>query len=102
MILKGHVPLLLLSSVRSAPSHGFAIAEELRRKSRGEFDFDDAVVYAGLHKLEGEGFVKSRWEVVDLRKCRVYQLTDKGRKALGEQKTQWSRFVTAMEAVLET
>src|SRR5688500_5159626 len=102
MVLKGHVTLLLLTSVRSSPSHGFAIAEELRRKSRGEFDFDDGVVYAGLHRLEKDGLLKSHWEKVDRRKCRVYELTDEGRSRLGDQRSQWRRFARAMEAILES
>lgn len=101
MTLKGYVNLLLLRSVRDLPSHGQAIAEELRRKSKGVFDFDDAVVYTGLHRLESEGLLVSHWTEVEGRRCRVYQPTDKGRTAMTDQRSQWRRFVQAMKAILE-
>ncbi len=100
--LKGHLDLLLLAAVRSRPSHGYAIIEELKRKSRGALDLADGTVYPALHRLESEGLLKSKWERPQGRRCRVYSLTDKGRTALGEQHNDWKRFAAAMSAVLES
>ncbi len=49
--LYGHIELLLLAAVRSRPSHGLAIIEELHRKSRGEFNLATGTVYPALHRL---------------------------------------------------
>jgi PadR family transcriptional regulator len=100
--LKGHLDLVLLAAVRVGPSHGYAITQEVKRKSRGEFKFSDGTVYATLHQLQEDGFLKSRWETPEGRRCRVYELTDKGLKRLAEQETDWWRFVKAMRAVLDT
>ena len=99
--LKGHLDLLLLAAVRSTPSHGYAIIEELKRKSLGAFDLGDGTVYPALHRLEQDGLVVSRWEKPQGRKARVYEITEAGRRSLGEQTEDWRRFVVAMQAVLE-
>src|SRR5687767_14304348 len=96
--LYGHLELLLLAAVRSQPSHGFAIMEELERKSRGEFQIASGTLYPALHRLEEEGFLSSKkqGQVV------VYQITAKGRRRLEEQETSWNRFASAMRTVLES
>lgn len=101
-ILKGHLDLLVLAAVHSGPSHGYAVIQELKRKSRGEFDIPEGTIYPALHRLEADGLLSSRWEVRGPNRRRVYQLTQKGRLALGEQSKMWKRFTTAVQGVLDT
>src|SRR5687768_12606476 len=90
-----HLGLLLLAAVRSQPSHGYAIIEELRRKSRGEFDFATGTIYPALLRLEEEGLLTSRREGRTV----VYQITSKGRRRLSEHTKSWKRFATAMKTI---
>jgi len=97
--LKGHLDSLILAVLAAGPLHGYAIIEQLKRRSGGELALPEGTVYPALHRLEAAGFLSSAWSV-DGRKRRVYQLTRRGRRELGVRREEWQRFATAIEAVL--
>jgi PadR family transcriptional regulator, regulatory protein PadR len=97
--LKGHLDALILAVLAAGPMHGYAIIEQLKRRSGGELALPEGTVYPALHRLEHAGFLSSAWSV-DGRKRRVYQLTARGRRELGVRREEWQRFATAIEAVL--
>ena len=98
-VLKGHLDLLLLSAVDEGPAHGYAIAETLRVRSRKAFDLPEGTLYPALHRLERSGFLSSRWSDESGRRRRVYQLTAKGRRALGQRRREWRDFARAVQLV---
>jgi PadR family transcriptional regulator, regulatory protein PadR len=98
--LKGHLDLLLLSTLDQGPAHGYGLVEALRGKSEGAFDLGEGTMYPALYRLERQGLVASRWEVVGGRRRRVYRLTRSGRGALVRQLADWRAFSSAMEAVV--
>jgi PadR family transcriptional regulator PadR len=100
--LKGHLDLLLLTAVRLQPSHGYAIAETLRRQSDGAFDLPEGTIYPALHRLERAGWLASRWEEQSGRRRRVYQLTARGRRVLSRQHREWREFVRAMHSIVQS
>lgn len=99
-ILKGHLDLLLLAAVRAKPSHGYAIIEEMERKSRRTFEFHEGTVYPALRRLEHAGLVQSRWVTEGGRKRRVYRLTAEGEVELGVQVENWDRFSKAVRWII--
>jgi PadR family transcriptional regulator, regulatory protein PadR len=98
--LKGHLDLLLLSTLDQGPAHGYGLVEALRGKSEGAFDLGEGTMYPALYRLERRGLVASRWEVVGGRRRRVYRLTRGGRKGLERQLAEWRAFSSAVEAVV--
>jgi PadR family transcriptional regulator len=98
---KGHLDLLLLAVVADGPKHGYAVMEELKRRSDDAFDFPEGTVYPALHRLDESGLLSSEWSVVSGRRRRTYRLTDKGKGALGEHGLAWSRFSSAVSGVLQ-
>jgi DNA-binding PadR family transcriptional regulator len=98
--LKGHLDGLLLAVVAEEPAHGYAIVERLRDRSGGAFDLPEGTVYPALHRLEQAGLLKSGWAPGATRRRRVYTLTAKGRKRLGERRAEWGSFSRAIDAVL--
>jgi DNA-binding PadR family transcriptional regulator len=98
--LKGHLDALLLAVVAKEPAHGYAILERLRERSGGAFDLPEGTIYPALHRLEGSGLLKSSWAPGATRRRRVYEITAKGRRALGSGRKEWRAFSTAVEAVL--
>lgn len=98
--LQGHLDAMLLAVLRGAPLHGYAMVEELRRRSGGQFDLAEGTIYPALHRLESSGLLSSRLEVVDGRRRRVYALSRRGREAAGERVERWRRFSAAIDAVL--
>jgi PadR family transcriptional regulator PadR len=99
-ILKGHLDLLLLAAVQARPAHGYAVIEELRRRSGGTFDLPEGTVYPALHRLERGGLLSSRWSDESGRKRRIYALTENGTQALLEQRQGWTTFSHAVGAVV--
>jgi DNA-binding PadR family transcriptional regulator len=98
--LKGHLDGLLMAIVAEGPSHGYAIIEQLRRRSLGAFDLPEGTVYPALHRLERAGLLASEWVREDGRRRRRYRLTAKGRTALAASRRDWLGFAKAVEAVL--
>jgi DNA-binding PadR family transcriptional regulator len=99
-MLKGHLDGLLLAVLAATgPLHGYAIIEELSRRSGGGFTLPEGTVYPALHRLEAEGLLGSHWLESAPRRRRVYELTARGRRALGHERDEWSEFVKAAESV---
>jgi transcriptional regulator len=98
--LKGHLDLLLLAAVQAQPAHGYAIAERLRARSDGAFDLPEGTLYPALHRLERAALLTSGWSEVNGRRRRIYELTQKGHRALARQHDEWRDFARAVEAVV--
>ncbi len=97
--LKGHLDFLILSAAEPQQLHGYAMIEELRKRSGGAFDLPEGTVYPVLHRLERAGLLASRWSEHRGRRRRIYRLTRGGHKALARQKQEWIAFSTAVAAV---
>ena len=100
--LKGHLELLLLAALRPGPAHGYAIIEQLKQRSGGTFDLPEGTIYPALHRLEHQGLIESEWSQASGRRRRVYRLTRRGQRALGEKTTAWQTFERGMAGALET
>src|SRR5215831_7946676 len=51
-MLKGHLDLIVLAALSSGPAHGYAVIEEIRRKSGRAFNLPEGTIYPALHRLE--------------------------------------------------
>jgi PadR family transcriptional regulator len=100
-LIKGHLDPLVMAVVEQGPLHGYAIIEELRRRSQGEFDLPEGTVYPALHRLERQGYLSSRWDKQQGRRRRIYELTRSGTKALEAKRREWRGFRSAVSSVLE-
>ena len=98
--LKGHLDGLILATLAAGPAHGYAVIEQLTRRSGGAFELAEGTVYPVLHRLEAEGLLASSWSEAAGRKRRVYRLTRRGRSALEGRRREWRAFSGAVEAVL--
>lgn len=98
--LKGHLDALLLAVLARGPLHGYAVIEELGRRSDGALALPEGTVYPALHRLEAAGLLTSEWSTAEGRRRRVYDLTRRGRRELGTRRGEWRAFVGAVEAVL--
>jgi DNA-binding PadR family transcriptional regulator len=98
--LKGHVDLLLLSTLRAGPLHGYGVVEKLRGLSDGAFDLAEGTVYPALYRLEAAGLLSSSWTRAAGRRRRVYELTKRGRSELAKGRDEWKVFAHAMEVVV--
>ena len=100
-VLKGHLDMIVLAALEAAPAHGYAIIEEIRRRSGGAFDLPEGTVYPVLHRLETSQLLASHWEKSPIgRRRRVYSLTKHGSASLAARRTSWVQFSSAIEALL--
>lgn len=98
--VKGNLDLLLMGVLRAQPLHGYAIINELRERTSGEFDLAEGTIYPALHRLERSGLVASSSALAQGRRRRTYTLTDGGRKEFAARRREWQGFVVNMQAVL--
>lgn len=91
---------MILAVVGAEPAHGYAVIEDLKRRSGGVFELPEGTVYPALHRLEAEGLLTSSWGTASGRRRRVYRLTRRGRSALGERRGEWQVFARAVDGVL--
>jgi DNA-binding PadR family transcriptional regulator len=81
---------LILSLLQDGESYGYAIIQRVRELTDGEIAWTDGMLYPVLHRLEAQGWIRSRWGESDTgRKRKYYAITTKGKAALNEQKEQW-------------
>lgn len=97
--LKGHLDLLLLSTISEGSAHGYEVVARLRERSDGAFDLPEGTIYPALHRLERSGLLSSRWHVEAGRRRRVYSITAPGQAALRSERASWVRFSEGVRAV---
>ena len=101
MNLKGTLPLLILQILSEGSCHGYVIAQEIKRRSRGSLDFREGTLYPALHAHENRGWVSSSEKVENGRRRRHYRLTRSGARALESWRSQWKEMSTAVDLILE-
>ena len=100
-MLKGHLDMIVLAALAAGSAHGYAVIEEIKRRSGGAFDLPEGTIYPALHRLEQAGLLGSRWTTADNgRRRRVYSLTKAGTRALAERRVVWKQFSDAIGGLL--
>jgi DNA-binding PadR family transcriptional regulator len=98
--LRQHLDGVLLAVLADGPAHGYALIQEVRRRSGEAFDLPEGTLYPALHRLEGAKLVTSSWEKAAGRRRRVYTLTNRGRGALETERESWRSFASSLSSVL--
>ena len=102
-LLRGTLDMLILKIVGSGPSHGYAIAQRLRRISNDFFTVHQGSLYPALHRLEDRGWLHAEWRDTDTgREAKFYALTKKGRKQLETEVAGWEQLANAIALVLKS
>ena len=100
-MLKGHLDMIVLAVLSSGPAHGYAVIQEIQRRSGGAFELPEGTIYPALHRLEQAGLLSSHWTTAESgRRRRVYALTKRGIRALADQRAIWQRFADAIGGLL--
>ena len=100
MNFKGTLPTLILESLALAPSHGYAIAQSIKSRSRGVLDFKEGTLYPALHKLESSGHIESYEGAENNRPRRYYRITKSGRTLLAKDRAEWRAISEAVTVIL--
>lgn len=94
------IVLSLLAELNRA-MYGYEIIKELERRTQGQFQFKEGLIYPRLHELERQGLLKSEWQREDgARERKFYSITDKGRRHLAQELAQWRAFTSEVDRLL--
>lgn len=99
-VLRGHLDLLVLQVLADNPLHGYAIIDELKRRTDDALEVPEGTLYPVLHRLERERLLEASWAEVNGRRRKSYRLTHLGTQALAERRRGWTDFRAAIDAVL--
>jgi PadR family transcriptional regulator PadR len=101
-LIPGTLDMLILTTLRRAPLHGYGIARSIRRISDDVLTVEEGSLYPALQRLLLQGWVKSEWKTTKTnRRARFYTLTAAGRKQLGMEVSQFRQMIAAIGRVLE-
>jgi PadR family transcriptional regulator PadR len=101
-LLQGTLDMLILRTLLYGPAHGHQIGKHIQRTTNDFLQMQHGSLYPALHRLEQRGWVTSKWEVAPdrNREFKYYRLTDKGRKQLAVEESQWKRMAEAVACVM--
>ena len=98
-VLRGHLDLLVLQVLADNPLHGYAVIDELRRRSDEVIDVPEGTLYPALHRLEKAGLISATWSEVNGRRRKSYRLTQDGTRQLADERQAWTSFAAAVAAI---
>jgi len=99
LIAASSKPIILALLVRGE-SYGYQILQRVRQVAGGRLAWSSAMLYPVLHRLEKDGFIRSKWKLSDRGRMRKYYLlTDLGRKELAAEKEQWLSVHAALQSL---
>jgi transcriptional regulator len=102
-LLQGTVAVLILKTLSWGPMHGYDVSRNIRQRSDGALELEDAALYQALHRLERKGWIEAEWGLSENnRRAKFYRLTDEGRRELQLEISQRRRYAEAVFKVLET
>jgi PadR family transcriptional regulator PadR len=100
-MIKGTLDMLILKILSLEPMHGWGIGERIHQISRDALQVNQGSLYASLHKLTREGWIRSYWELTENnRRARYYALTRAGKEQLGAEAKHWANLATAVARIM--
>jgi len=102
-LLQGTLDMLILKTLKLGSRHGYSIAERIEQISESVLLVEEGTLYPALHRLAARGWIKAEWGVSEnKRKAKYYSLTDRGRKQLRSEATDWTKLSEAITRVMRT
>jgi PadR family transcriptional regulator, regulatory protein PadR len=103
-LLQGTLDMLILRTLLFGPAHGHQIGKHIQRTTNDFLQMQHGSLYPALHRLEKRGWVFAQWETAPdrNREFKYYRLTEKGRKQLLVEESQWNKMAEAVARVMGT
>lgn len=101
-LLLGTLDMLVLRTLAWGPAHGHQIGKHIQRTTNDFLQMQHGSLYPALHRLEKQGWVTAKWEKAPdrNREFKYYRLTEKGRKQLLAEESQWKQMTEAVARVM--
>jgi transcriptional regulator len=100
-VMQGTLDLLVLRTLAWGAMHGYAIARQIRDRSRDVILVEEGALYPALHRMERRGWITAEWGLSENnRRAKYYELTAAGREQLRREMATWTRYTEAVARVL--
>ena len=101
-LVQGTLDMLILRTLLYGPAHGHHIGKHIQRTTNDFLQLQHGSLYPALHRLERRGWISAKWEMASdrNREFKYYRLTEKGRKQLVAEESQWKRMTEAVARVM--
>ena len=91
-VIRGTLDPLILRVLTLEPMHGWGISERIQVLSAEALRAQQGSLYASLHRLTREGWIRSYWEDTESgRRARYYALTKAGLRQTAVETDRWLR-----------
>jgi len=81
---------IILALLLSGENYGYRILQRVKAVSGGVLEWSEAMLYPVLHRLETDGFIRSKWRLSEEGRMRKYYfLTEAGARELELEKAHW-------------
>ncbi|MGN0818980.1 MAG: helix-turn-helix transcriptional regulator [Christensenellaceae bacterium] len=89
-MLRGHVDTVILLTLLNEHKHTNQIKEEIEARVGGEFKLKQGTFYSCLQRIVNQGYVvEYRSTSADGKRRKFYQLTEKGKAYINDNKDKW-------------
>src|ERR1700691_1649077 len=101
-LLQGTLYMLILRTLLYGPAHGHQIGKHIQRTTNDFLQMQHGSLYPALHRLERSGGSIAKWEMARNRnrEFKYYRLTEKGKKQLVVEESQWKLMAEAVARVM--
>ena len=100
-VIRGTLDMLILKTLAAEPMHGWGISERIQARSGEALQVQQGSLYASLHRLTKEGWIRSSWaDTENGRRARYYALTKAGEKQLAVEALHWSRMAAGVARIM--
>ena len=91
---------LILSLLSRGESYGYELIQEIKQRSGDKINWTDGMLYPVLHRMEDNGWIKSRWVTMENgRKRKYYAIRKDGKQALREKCEQWTMISSVLGGI---
>ena len=100
-LVKGSTEPIVLRLLQEREMYGYEIVKIVNERTKGGFEWKEGTLYPCLHRLEAEGFIKSKWSEASSGKMRkYYHITRRGLAELNARKSEWAKFAACVNILL--
>jgi PadR family transcriptional regulator len=98
---RGTLEMILLKLLSERPMYGYELITTLEKRGGQQFHLKEGTLYPVLYRLENDGLIEARWEMLERRVPRkYYHLTVTGSEELNALVVDWREFSSAVHRLL--
>ena len=101
-LFPGALEMMILESLRRQRAHGYALVQQIQRRSNNLLQVEEGSLYPALQRLLKAKLVKAEWTISPStnRRVRVYEITKTGLQHLEREIFSFDRMLEGIQMVL--